>query len=137
MGGIYFGDRQEGDPKATSGNEALAWDRADYTVGEIQRIARVAAHLAMTADPPHAVHSVDKANVLATSRLWRSVVTDLFAKEFPHLHLDHQLVDSAAMVICSRPKKLNGILLSMLPKFSACNMLTSADSRQLVWRHPV
>jgi 3-isopropylmalate dehydrogenase len=112
VGGIYFGERQEGDPKATSGNEALAWDRSDYSVPEIQRIARVAGQLALKHDPPYPVTSVDKANVLATSRLWRSVVTDLFAKEFPQLKLTHQLVDSAAMIICSKPKQLNGILLS-------------------------
>lgn len=112
VGGIYFGERQEGDPKATSGNEALAWDRSDYSVPEIQRIARVGAALALAHDPPYPVTSVDKANVLATSRLWRSVVTDVFEKEFPQLQLSHQLVDSAAMIICSRPQKLNGILLS-------------------------
>lgn len=112
-GGIYFGERQEGNPKATSGNDALAWDRCDYTVEEIQRIARVAGQLARAASPAYAVHSIDKANVLATSRLWRSVVTDVFEKEFPEIKLDHQLVDSAAMLICSNPKKLNGILLSM------------------------
>jgi len=112
VGGIYFGERQEGDPKATDGNEALAWDRSDYSVKEIQRIARVAAALAYAHDPPYPVTSVDKANVLATSRLWRSVVTDVFEKEFPDLKLSHQLVDSAAMIICSRPQKLNGILLT-------------------------
>ena len=72
----------------------------------------MAGQLALKANPPHAVTSVDKANVLATSRLWRSVVTDVFAEEFPQLKLSHQLVDSAAMIICSRPNKLNGILLS-------------------------
>ena len=80
-------------------------------MSQIQRIARVAAHLALNSDPPLAVHSIDKANVLATSRLWRSVVSDLYAKEFPQLALDHHLVDSASMLIVSRPTKLNGILL--------------------------
>jgi 3-isopropylmalate dehydrogenase len=108
VGGIYFGQRQETDEKT-----GLAWDRCDYTVDEVKRIARVAAHLALTANPPHAVTSVDKANVLATSRLWRKTVTEVFANEFPQLSLSHQLVDSAAMIISSRPSKLNGILLSM------------------------
>lgn len=107
-GDIYFGERQEGDPKSPDG---FATDRAEYSVQEIQRIARVAGFLALASDPPQAVHSIDKANVLATSRLWRSVVTDLFAKEFPQLALDHHLVDSASMLIVSRPTKLNGILL--------------------------
>jgi len=109
VGGIYFGDRQEGDP---SDPNSVAWDKADYSVASIQRIARVAGHLALAASPPLAVHSIDKANVLATSRLWRTVVTDLFKTEFPQLSLDHQLVDSAAMVITSQPTKLNGILLT-------------------------
>lgn len=113
IGGIYFGDRTEATCFETDGGEAsVARDQCSYSVSEIQRIARVAAFLAMTTSPPMAVHSIDKANVLATSRLWRKVVTDLFAKEFPQLSLDHQLVDSAAMLICSNPKKLNGIVLT-------------------------
>jgi isocitrate/isopropylmalate dehydrogenase len=100
--------------------------------------------LAMTTSPPMAVHSVDKANVLATSRLWRKVVTDLFAKEFPQLALDHHLVDSAAMLICSNPKKLNGIVLSQLylvlvfinsRLMKACSDQTCFhDSRKPLWR---
>jgi 3-isopropylmalate dehydrogenase len=113
IGGIYFGQRTEATSFEADGGEAsVAKDECSYSVAEIQRIARVAAFLAMTTSPPMAVHSVDKANVLATSRLWRKVVTDLFAKEFPQLSLDHHLVDSAAMLICSNPKKLNGIVLS-------------------------
>ncbi|KAH9462376.1 hypothetical protein KEM48_011216 [Puccinia striiformis f. sp. tritici PST-130] len=113
IGGIYFGQRTEATSFEADGGEAsVAKDECSYSVAEIQRIARVAAFLAMTTTPPMAVHSVDKANVLATSRLWRKVVTDLFAKEFPQLSLDHHLVDSAAMLICSNPKKLNGIVLT-------------------------
>ncbi|OAV93939.1 3-isopropylmalate dehydrogenase [Puccinia triticina 1-1 BBBD Race 1] len=113
IGGIYFGQRTEATSFEADGGEAsVAKDECSYSVAEIQRIARVAAFLAMTTSPPMAVHSVDKANVLATSRLWRKVVTDLFAKEFPQLALDHHLVDSAAMLICSNPKKLNGIVLT-------------------------
>lgn len=115
IGGIYFGQRTEATSFEADGGEAsVATDECRYSVAEIQRIARVAAFLAMTTTPPMAVHSVDKANVLATSRLWRKVVSDLFAKEFPQLSLDHHLVDSAAMLICSNPKKLNGIVLSNL-----------------------
>jgi len=113
IGGIYFGQRTEATSFEADGGEAsVATDECRYSVAEIQRIARVAAFLAMTTTPPMAVHSVDKANVLATSRLWRKVVSDLFAKEFPQLSLDHHLVDSAAMLICSNPKKLNGIVLT-------------------------
>ncbi|MBW0514789.1 hypothetical protein O181_054504 [Austropuccinia psidii MF-1] len=113
IGGIYFGQRTEATSFDPQGGEAsIARDECSYSVAEIQRIARAAAFLALTADPPMPVHSIDKANVLATSRLWRKVVTDLFAKEFPQIPLDHHLVDSAAMLICSNPKKLNGIVLT-------------------------
>lgn len=108
VSGIYFGKRTE---RTTSDTEP-ATDESSYTVHEIQRIARLAGHMASAASPPLAVHSVDKANVLATSRLWRAVVTEVFAKEFPNIKLDHQLVDSAAMLLASKPKALNGILLS-------------------------
>ncbi|KAI8454951.1 3-isopropylmalate dehydrogenase [Phakopsora pachyrhizi] len=113
IGGIYFGKRTEATSFEPEGGESsTARDECSYSVSEIQRIARVAAFLAMSTTPPMNVHSVDKANVLATSRLWRRVVSDLFAKEFPQLTLDHHLVDSAAMLICSNPKKLNGIVLT-------------------------
>ena len=70
--------------------------------------------MASTSNPPLAVHSIDKANVLATSRLWRATVTEIFKNEFPDIKLDHQLVDSAAMIIAANPRKMNGILLSRL-----------------------
>ena len=70
--------------------------------------------MASVSNPPLAVHSIDKANVLATSRLWRATVTDIFKNEFPNIKLDHQLVDSAAMIIAANPRKMNGILLSKL-----------------------
>lgn len=73
--------------------------------------------MASVSNPPLAVHSIDKANVLATSRLWRATVTDIFKNEFPNIKLDHQLVDSAAMIIAANPRKMNGILLSK-PHFS-------------------
>jgi 3-isopropylmalate dehydrogenase len=66
----------------------------------------------MASSPPLPVHSIDKANVLATSRLWRKTVTDLVAKDYPEIQLDHQLVDSAAMVMVSNPRKLNGVILT-------------------------
>lgn len=112
IGGIYFGDRKEAEVGALVGEAAVARDECSYSVGEVERITRMAGYLAGLASPPLEVHSVDKANVLATSRLWRRVVGDVMAKEFPDVKLDHSLVDSAAMVICSNPRKLNGILLS-------------------------
>ena len=65
---------------------------------EIERIARVAFGAARSK-----VVSVDKANVLETSRLWREVVSDVHAREFPHIELEHQLVDSCAMKLVRRP----------------------------------
>lgn len=112
IGGIYFGDRKEAVNGATEGEDAIARDECSYSVSEVQRITRLGAYLAGLSNPPLEIHSVDKANVLATSRLWRKTVTETMKNEFPELKVDHQLVDSAAMVICSNPRKLNGVLLS-------------------------
>ncbi|OTB07990.1 hypothetical protein M426DRAFT_317499 [Hypoxylon sp. CI-4A] len=108
-GGIYFGARQEaGDSK--SGDEA--WDTEVYSRAEIERITRLAAHLALASDPPAPVWSLDKANVLATSRLWRKVVSEVMANEFPQLQLQHQLIDSAAMIMVKNPRGLNGVVVT-------------------------
>ncbi|GAA5918058.1 hypothetical protein JCM5296_003848, partial [Sporobolomyces johnsonii] len=111
IGGIYFGDRREAVVGATEGDDAVAFDACTYSVKEVERITRLAGYLAGLSNPPLEVHSVDKANVLATSRLWRRVVGETMQNEFPNLKLDHSLVDSASMVICSNPRKLNGIVL--------------------------
>jgi 3-isopropylmalate dehydrogenase len=92
-GGIYFGKR---------GRAAdAAFDTCEYTVGEIERVCRVAGRLAM--GRRRKVTSVDKANVLDTSRLWRDVATRVFRDEFPALAVEHLLVDAAAMHLLSRP----------------------------------
>lgn len=106
IGGLYFGPREE------QGDGDTAFDTMVYSVAEVERITRVAAQIALTANPPSPIHSVDKANVLASSRLWRKVVTETLRKEYPQLVLDHQLVDSAAMLIVSNPRKLNGVILT-------------------------
>ena len=87
----------------------MVYDKAD-----VQRITRLAAFLALQQSPPAKVHSIDKANVLATSRLWRRVVTETIENEFKDkgVEVDHHLVDSAAMVMVSNPRKLNGIVLT-------------------------
>lgn len=106
-GGIYFGDRIEDD-----GVKGFAMDTEPYSRAEIERIARLSAFLALAQDPPAKVWSLDKANVLATSRLWRKTVTELFKNEFPQLQLEHQLIDSAAMLLVKSPRTLNGIVMT-------------------------
>jgi 3-isopropylmalate dehydrogenase len=93
-GGIYFGDKQR-----TATN---ASDLCLYTVAEIERIVRVAARLASVRSGR--LHSIDKANVLETSRLWREVCERVVKSEFPNLKLEHMLVDSAAMHLIRRPR---------------------------------
>jgi 3-isopropylmalate dehydrogenase len=95
-GGIYFGDRGRSDGRA--------YDTCVYTVEEIERIAEVAFRLA-----GRKVTSVDKANVLETSRLWREVV-ERVAERHPETPLEHLLVDNAAMQLISRPAEFDVIL---------------------------
>ncbi|KAH7930688.1 3-isopropylmalate dehydrogenase [Leucogyrophana mollusca] len=106
IGGLYFGPRQE------QGDGDSAYDTMIYTVPEVQRITRVAAQIALAANPPLAIHNIDKANVLASSRLWRKVVIETLEAEYPQLTVDHYLVDTAAMLIVASPKKLNGVVLT-------------------------
>ena len=105
-GGIYFGDRKEDD------GSGFAMDTEPYSRHEIERITRMAAHLALAQDPPLPVWSLDKANVLATSRLWRKTVNEVMSKEFPQLKLGHHLIDSAAMLMVKNPTALNGIVVT-------------------------
>ncbi len=100
-GGIYFGDSgRDGD---------TAHDDCAYSVAEIERIARVAFRSARTK-----VTSVDKANVLETSRLWRETVTRVHEEEFAGVPLDHLLVDNAAMQLVSRPAAFDVIVTENL-----------------------
>ncbi|KAJ7068519.1 3-isopropylmalate dehydrogenase [Mycena amicta] len=110
IGGLYFGAREE--LGASTETPDTAWDTMIYSVPEVERITRVAATIAMASNPPLEIHSIDKANVLACSRLWRKVVTETLNKEFPQIKYDHHLVDSAAMLIVSNPRKLNGVILT-------------------------
>ena len=106
-GGIYFGSRKE-----EENGDGEAWDVEPYSRQEIERITRLAGFLALKKTPPAKVWSLDKANVLATSRLWRRVVTDVMTKEFPQLQLEHLLIDSAAMYLVKNPTKLNSVIVT-------------------------
>lgn len=105
-GGIYFGARTEDD------GSGFAMDTEPYSRPEIERIARLAGFLAIAREPVAKVWSLDKANVLATSRLWRKVVTEVFRDEFPQLEIGHHLIDSAAMLMVRNPRALNGIVIT-------------------------
>jgi 3-isopropylmalate dehydrogenase len=96
-GGIYFGERGRRD--------GTAWDTCIYSVEEIERIARVAFKTARAK-----VTSVDKANVLESSRLWREVVMRVHSDEFPTVQLEHLLVDNAAMQLVNAPRHFDTIL---------------------------
>jgi 3-isopropylmalate dehydrogenase len=103
LGGLYFGDRST---KGDSGNRR-AVDSMAYTEPEIERIARVGFELASRRRKK--ITSVDKANVLDCSRLWRDVVTGV-ARDFPEVKLSHMYVDSAAMALVSRPAEFDVVL---------------------------
>ncbi|MCJ1271398.1 3-isopropylmalate dehydrogenase [Lobaria immixta] len=105
-GGIYFGERKEDD------GDGHAWDTEPYSRAEIERVTRLAGYLALQTDPPAPVWSLDKANVLATSRLWRKVVGEVMENEFPQVKIGHQLIDSAAMLMVKSPRALNGIVVT-------------------------
>jgi len=99
-GGVYFG--------AKTRNEDTASDLCEYSVAEIERTVRRACALAR--GRRKYVVSVDKANVLETSRLWREVATRVARDEFPDVRLEHQLVDSMAMHLIARPREYDVIV---------------------------
>lgn len=104
VGGIYFGKRCESE--FINGVEQ-AWDTEIYSVPEIERITKLAFETAKIRRGK--VTSVDKANVLAASRLWRKVVNDM-AKNFPEVELNHLYVDNAAMQLVLNPKQFDVIV---------------------------
>jgi 3-isopropylmalate dehydrogenase len=99
-GGIYFGE------KTRSATEAV--DVCRYTLEEIERVVRLAAELAR--GRRHKLCSIDKANVLETSRLWRSAVERIMPAEFPDVSFEHMLVDAAAMHLLKRPRDFDVIV---------------------------
>jgi 3-isopropylmalate dehydrogenase len=107
-GGVYFGSREE--PSGAAGQRS-ALDTMPYHEREISRIVRLAFELAR--GRRGRVTSVDKANVLATSRLWRTIADEV-ARDFPDVQLQHQLVDSCAMLLVRRPADFDVIVTENL-----------------------
>ena len=99
-GGIYFGRKKR--------TAREAEDVCSYTSHEIERVTKVAGQLAMARN--RRIVSVDKANVLETSRLWREVVERVIGSEFPHVALEHMLVDAAAMHLLRAPRHFDVLL---------------------------
>lgn len=99
-GGIYFGPRQEPPTTFDKDSDTSAHDTLLYSACEVSRVSRVAFEAALGRKKQ--VASVDKANVLASSRLWRQAV-DQVATEYPDVTVSHQLVDSFAMQLMTRP----------------------------------
>ena len=100
-GGIYFGQRGREDD--------AAWGTEKYSVAEVERIARVAFDLAMKRNKK--LTSVDKANVLESSRLWRQTVIEV-SKDYPEVELNHMYVDNCAMQLVRNPKQFDVIVTS-------------------------
>ncbi len=105
-GGIYYGK-----PRGRTDDGTVAFDTMRYSQSEIERIATVAFESARGRN--QLVTSVDKANVLESSRLWREVVTEVGTR-YPDVRLEHQLVDSCAMLLVSHPDKFDVILAGNL-----------------------
>ena len=107
--GLYFGRPSE--QRVTADGERAAIDTLWYTEGEVRQIVTLAFELAR--GRRRKLTQVDKANVLATSRLWRKVTGEVHA-DFPDVALDHRLVDSAAMVLASRPASFDVLVTENL-----------------------
>jgi len=107
-GGIYFGE-----PKGEEirNGEKVSYNTMIYSESEVRRIAKVAFEIAMKRNKK--VCSVDKANVLDVSRLWREVVIEV-SKDYPEVELTHQYVDNAAMQLVINPKQFDVVLTSNL-----------------------
>ena len=107
-GGAYFGEPRE---RSGSGPTETARDSIVYTRAEVERVARIAFELA--ARRRRQLTSIDKANVLVTSQLWRDTVSGL-ASEYPEVRLEHQLVDSFAMKLVQRPADVDVVVTENL-----------------------
>ena len=106
IGGIYFGERGRGEENGAE----YAWDTEKYSVPEIERITRIACELAMKRSKK--LVSVDKANVLESSRLWRKTVHEYAAKHYPEVEVTDVLVDNMAMQIVKNPAQFDVVVTS-------------------------
>jgi 3-isopropylmalate dehydrogenase len=111
LGGLYFGAPRWWNKDPASGEQEEAINTMRYTKSEVVRVARVAFELASKRRSK--VTSVDKANVLEVSQLWRATVTEV-AKDYPNITLEHQLVDSMAMHIMNIPRNFDVVLTENL-----------------------
>ena len=109
-GGIYFGSPRFIEDLPGGGKRAV--DTQVYTTAEIERVARVAFQLAR--GRRNLVHSAEKSNVMDSGLLWRQVVTDLHAREFPDVRLEHILADNAAMQIVRDPRQFDVLVTDNL-----------------------
>ena len=107
-GDVYFGAKGQ---RTNDAGEREGWDAMSYAEHEVRRIAHVAFRAAEAAGLP--LTSVDKANVLETSQLWRDVVIEV-AAEYPGVTLDHMYVDNAAMQVVSHPERFGVVLTGNL-----------------------
>ena len=106
LGGLYFGQ-----PREWNKAKGEAWNTMRYTKGEVVRVARIAFQLAQKRR--RKLTSVDKANVLEVSQLWRATVIEV-AAEFPDVALDHQYVDAMSMHLMNRPRDFDVVLTENL-----------------------
>lgn len=109
-GGLYFGEKARA--LDSDGNWVSATDQCTYTTAEVERIVRVAGHLAR--QRRKRVTSVDKANVLESSRLWRAVTTRIMHDEFPDVQVEHALVDAFAMHLLQTPSRFDVVVTENL-----------------------
>jgi 3-isopropylmalate dehydrogenase len=106
LGDVYFGE-----PRGFDADGQRAFNTMSYSVGEVRRVAKIAFDMARTRRSH--VTSVDKANVLESSQLWRRVVTEL-GKDYPDVKLEHQYVDSCAMDLIKKPTRFDVVVTSNL-----------------------